>query len=41
MSQDKVNYNYDIVKLFTIASVFWAIVGFAVGVFIAFQMAFQ
>ncbi len=35
-----VNYNYDILKLFTLASVFWGIVGFAVGVTIAFQLAF-
>ncbi len=34
------NYNYDIVKLFTIASTFWGIVGFAVGVIIALQLTF-
>ncbi len=34
------NYNDDVVKLFTIATVFWGIVGFTVGVFIALQMAF-
>ena len=34
------NYNYDIIKLFTIAATFWGIVGFSVGVFIAFQLAF-
>ncbi|MBV1901880.1 MAG: cytochrome-c oxidase, cbb3-type subunit I [Kordiimonadaceae bacterium] len=33
-------YNDDVVKLFTIATVFWGIVGFLVGVFIALQMAF-
>jgi cytochrome c oxidase cbb3-type subunit 1 len=33
-------YNYDIVKLFTIATVLWGIVGFTAGVFIAFQLAF-
>lgn len=33
-------YNDDIVKKFTIASIFWAIAGFAVGLFIALQMAF-
>jgi cytochrome c oxidase cbb3-type subunit 1 len=33
-------YNYEIVKLFTIAAVFWGIVGFAAGVFIASQLAF-
>lgn len=37
---EKPNYNDDIVKLFTIATVFWGVVGFAVGVFIALQMAF-
>lgn len=35
-----INYNYDIVKLFTIAATFWGIVGFAVGVFIALQLTF-
>jgi len=34
------NYNDDIVKLFTIATVFWGIVGFCMGVFIASQMIF-
>ncbi|MFW0777770.1 MAG: cytochrome-c oxidase, cbb3-type subunit I, partial [Rickettsiales bacterium] len=34
------NYNDDIVKKFTIATVFWGIAGFAVGLFIALQMAF-
>lgn len=33
-------YNYDIVKLFTIAATFWGIVGFSMGVLIAFQLAF-
>ncbi|HCR85642.1 MAG TPA: cytochrome-c oxidase, cbb3-type subunit I [Alphaproteobacteria bacterium] len=37
---NKVNYNYDIVKLFTIAATFWGIVGFLVGVVIALQLAF-
>ena len=35
-----VSYNYDILKLFTIAAVFWGIVGFLVGVVIASQLAF-
>lgn len=35
-----INYNYDIIKLFTIASTFWGIVGFLMGVIIAFQLAF-
>ncbi|HAY41037.1 MAG TPA: cytochrome-c oxidase, cbb3-type subunit I [Gammaproteobacteria bacterium] len=34
------HYNDEIIKKFTIASVFWAIVGFLAGVFIALQMAF-
>ncbi|MDP6974036.1 MAG: cytochrome-c oxidase, cbb3-type subunit I [Gammaproteobacteria bacterium] len=33
-------YNDEIVKKFTIASVFWAIIGFLAGLFIALQMAF-
>ncbi len=33
-------YNYDIVKLFTIASVFWGIVGFSLGVILALQLSF-
>jgi cytochrome c oxidase cbb3-type subunit 1 len=33
-------YNYDIVKLFTIAAVFWGIAGFLVGLVLALQMAF-
>ncbi|WP_262690363.1 cytochrome-c oxidase, cbb3-type subunit I [Kordiimonas aestuarii] len=37
---EKMNYNDDIVKLFTIATIFWGVVGFTVGVFIALQMAF-
>lgn len=36
----KVNYDYDIIKLFTIAATFWGIVGFLAGTFIAFQLAF-
>ncbi len=35
-----VSYNYDIIKLFTIAGTFWGIVGFSVGVLIAMQLAF-
>ncbi|MAM34679.1 MAG: cytochrome-c oxidase, cbb3-type subunit I [Micavibrio sp.] len=37
---EKVNYNYDVVRLFTLATVFWGVVGFAAGVFIALQMVF-
>jgi cytochrome c oxidase cbb3-type subunit 1 len=33
-------YNYRIVKLFTLAAIFWGIIGFTVGVLIASQMAF-
>jgi len=36
----KPDYNDEVVKLFTIATIFWGIVGFTVGVFIALQMAF-
>lgn len=36
----KTDYNYEIVRLFTLATIFWGIVGFAAGVFIALQMAF-
>ncbi len=40
MNTEKPNYNYDIVKLFTLATVFWGVVGMLAGVFIAAQMAF-
>ena len=35
-----VDYNYDILKLFTLAATFWGIFGFFAGVLIASQMAF-
>ncbi len=35
-----VNYDYKNIKLFAIASLFWAIIGMGAGVFIAFQMVF-
>ncbi|MBM3579857.1 MAG: cytochrome-c oxidase, cbb3-type subunit I [Alphaproteobacteria bacterium] len=35
-----VSYNYSIIKLFTIAATFWAIVGLGVGVYIALELAF-
>ncbi len=35
-----VDYNYNIVKLFTLAATFWGIVGFFAGVLIASQLAF-
>lgn len=38
--QASLSYNDEIVKLFTLATVFWGVAGFAVGVFIALQMAF-
>lgn len=34
------NYNYDVVRKFTLATIFWGIVGFSAGVFIALQMVF-
>jgi len=34
------SYNDSIIKLFTLAAVIWAVVGFSVGVFIALEMAF-
>ena len=40
LASNKIDYNYDIVKLFTIASTFWGIVGFLMGVIIAFQLVF-
>lgn len=33
-------YNDDIVRLFTVATIFWGIIGLSAGVFIALQMAF-
>ena len=35
-----VSYNYDIVKLFTIAATIWGIVGFFLGVYLAFELTF-
>lgn len=34
------NYNYDVVRKFTLATTFWGIIGMAAGVFIALQMVF-
>lgn len=34
------DYNYEIVKKFTIASVFWGVAGFLVGLVLALQMTF-
>ena len=39
-SLEILQYNDEIVKKFTIAAVFWAIVGFLAGLYIALQMAF-
>ncbi len=39
-SNTQVNYNYDVIKLFTIAATFWAIVGLLMGVIIAMQLTF-
>ena len=36
----KPDYNYDVVRLFTLAAVFWGVVGFTVGLLIALQLAF-
>ncbi|MCB1839684.1 MAG: cbb3-type cytochrome c oxidase subunit I, partial [Alphaproteobacteria bacterium] len=33
-------YNYHVIRLFTLATVFWGIVGFLVGLLIALQLAF-
>ena len=35
-----VDYNYDIVRKFTLATTFWGVIGLMGGVFIALQMAF-
>jgi cytochrome c oxidase cbb3-type subunit 1 len=37
---DTPEYNNEIIKLFTLAAVFWGVAGFLVGVIIALQMAF-
>ena len=40
ISKTAPDYNYDVVRLFTLATIFWGIVGFAAGLFIALQLAF-
>ncbi|MCB1531965.1 MAG: cytochrome-c oxidase, cbb3-type subunit I [Alphaproteobacteria bacterium] len=40
MSTETVDYNYDVVRKFTLATIFWGIIGFTAGVFIALQMVF-
>src|SRR4051812_3770747 len=37
---DQPGYNEDVIRLFVIATMFWGIVGFAAGTFIAFQLAY-
>lgn len=37
---EKPDYNFDIVKLFTLATCFWGVVGMLGGVLIALQLAF-
>ena len=37
---NSVDFNYQIVRLFTIASSIWGIIGFLAGVFIALQLAY-
>jgi cytochrome c oxidase cbb3-type subunit 1 len=37
---DQPAYNEDVVRLFTIATMFWGVVGFLAGTFIAFQFAY-
>ena len=37
---ERVAYDYGVVRLFTIATVFWGVAAFLVGVVIAFQLAF-
>jgi len=39
-AKNEPNYNYDIVKLFVLATSFWGIIGMLAGVFIALQMVF-
>lgn len=38
--REKPDYDMDIVKLFTLATIFWGVVGFLVGLIIALQLAF-
>jgi cytochrome c oxidase cbb3-type subunit 1 len=40
MQTDALHYNDELVKKFTIATMFWGVAGFAVGLLIALQMAF-
>ena len=40
LASENNKYNYDVVRLFTIATIYWGIVGFTAGLFIALQMVF-
>ncbi len=40
VSSAQINYNYDVVKWFTVASSIWAIIGLSFGVLIALQLVF-
>ena len=40
-ASDQPAYNEDVVRLFTIATMFWGLVGFTAGTFIAFQLAIR
>jgi cytochrome c oxidase cbb3-type subunit 1 len=37
---NRVDYNDDIIKLFTLAALFWVVIGLSAGVYIALEMAF-
>ena len=39
-STNQIKYDYDAIKLFTLASIFWGIIGFLAGTYIAFELAF-
>ncbi len=39
-AEEQPAYNEDVIRLFTIATMFWGVVGFAAGTFIAFQLAY-
>lgn len=40
ITKEAPNYNDDVVRLFTLATIFWGVVGFLVGIVIAAQLAF-
>lgn len=39
-ARDRVEYDEDVVKLFTVVTMIWGIVAFSAGVFIALQLTF-